>query len=78
MIKNIGVFKDFSDNSLKSVFDVGNKQIIEMTLLANKEEIDVVCVPTHHFCNLGCKMCHLTNKGLNKVMMPIKANDFIT
>lgn len=78
MIKNIGVFKDFSDNSLKSVFDVGNKQIIEMTLLANKEEIDVVCVPTHHFCNLGCKMCHLTNKGLNKVMMPIKADDFIT
>ena len=78
MIKNIGVFKDFSDNSLKSVFDVGNKQIIEMTLLANKEEIDVVCVPTHHFCNLGCKMCHLTNKGLNKAMMPIKANDFIT
>lgn len=77
MIKNLGVFKDFSDNSLKSVFDVGNDQIIEMTLLANKEQMDVVCVPTHHFCNLGCKMCHLTNKGLNKSMVPIKADDFI-
>ena len=77
MIKNIGVFKDFSDNSLKSVFDAGNSQIIEMTLLANKEQMDVVCVPTHHFCNLGCKMCHLTNKGLNKSMVPIKSDDFI-
>lgn len=36
MIKNIGVFKDFSDDSIKSVFDAGNNQIIEMTLLANK------------------------------------------
>ena len=77
MIKNIGIFKDFSDNSLKSVFDIGNNQIIEMTLLANKEQMDVICVPTHHFCNLGCKMCHLTNKGLNKSMVPIKSDDFI-
>lgn len=77
MIKNLGVFKDFSDESLKSVFDTNDNQIIEMTLLANKPEIDVVCVPTHHFCNLGCKMCHLTNKGLNKKMLPIKPNDFI-
>lgn len=55
MVKNIGVFKDFSDNSLKSVFDLGNNKIIEMTLLFNKERHDVVCVPTHHFCNLGLK-----------------------
>lgn len=77
MIKKVGVFKDFSDGSLKSVFEAGDNQIIEMTLLANKKEIDVVCVPTHHFCNLGCKMCHLTNKGLNKAMIPIKSDDFI-
>lgn len=77
MIKTLGTFKDFSDNSLKTVFDLGENKIIEMTLLANKEEMDVVCVPTHHFCNLGCKMCHLTNKGLNKKMIPIKSGDFI-
>ena len=71
MIKNIGVFKDFSDDSIKSVFDAGNNQIIEMTLLANKAETDVVCVPTHHFCNMGCVMCHLTNKGLNKSMVSL-------
>lgn len=77
MIKKIGVFKDFSDDSLKSVFEIGDKKIIEMTLLANKEDIDVVCVPTHHFCNMGCKMCHLTNKGLNKSMIPIDSKNFI-
>ena len=78
MIKNLGTFKDFSDGTLKSVFDIGDKKIIEMSLLFNKEDKDVVCVPTHHFCNLGCKMCHLTNKGLNKAMIPIKSEDFIT
>lgn len=77
MIKNMGTFKDFSDGTLKTVFDVGDKKIIEMSLLFNKEEKDVVCVPTHHFCNLGCKMCHLTNKGLNKAMIPINYEDFI-
>lgn len=77
MIKNIGVFKDFSDDSLKSVFNAGDNKIIEMTLLANKEQMDVVCVPTHHFCNLGCKMCHLTNNGLKKPMIPITTEDFI-
>ena len=77
MLKKLGTFKDFSDNSLKTVFENDDKQIIEMTLLANKETMDVVCVPTHHFCNLGCKMCHLTNKGLNKAMVPIKIGDFV-
>ena len=48
-----------------------------MSLLFNKYDKDVVCVPTHHFCNLGCKMCHLTNRGFNKVMTPIKWEDFI-
>ena len=74
---NLGTFRDFSDGSLKTVFDAGNNQIIEITLLMNKKNMDVVCAPTHHFCNLGCKMCHLTNKGLNKNMKAIKTDDFI-
>lgn len=72
---NLGVFKDFKDNSIKSVFKSENNDIIEMTLIQNKS-CDVVCVPTHHFCNLGCKMCHLTNNKLNKNMIPIKIGDF--
>lgn len=77
MVKKIGTFKDFSDESIKCVFENENKGIIEMTLLFNKDDCDVVCVPTHHFCNLGCKMCHLTNNKLNKKMIPIKIEDFI-
>lgn len=77
MINKIGTFKDFRDGTLKTVFDVGDNRIIEMSLLFNKEDKDVVCTPTHHFCNLGCKMCHLTNKGLNKSMIPINYDDFI-
>lgn len=77
MVKKIGTFKDFSDESIKCVFENENKGIIEMTLLFNKEDCDVVCVPTHHFCNLGCLMCHLTNNKLNKKMVPIKYDDFI-
>ena len=75
-LKSLGKFKDFKDGSIKSVFQIDNNKIIEMTLLFNREKRDVICVPTHHFCNLGCKMCHLTNKGLNKCMQPINANDF--
>lgn len=77
MLKSLGVFKDFSDGSLKSVFEVKDNQIIEMTLINNKDKFDVVCAPTHHFCNLGCKMCHLTNKGLNKKMLAIKIDNFM-
>ena len=30
MLKSLGVFKDYSDGSLKSVFELGNKKIIEI------------------------------------------------
>lgn len=76
-LKSKGVFKDFVDGSIKSVFENKNGGILELTLLFNKSDMDVICAPTHHFCNLGCKMCHLTNKGLNKQMMPIGVDDFI-
>lgn len=71
----LGIFKDFTDESIKSIYSI-NGNIIEMTLLQNREDTDVVCVPTHHFCNLGCKMCHLTNNKLNKRMIPIKYENF--
>lgn len=76
-MKKLGVFKDFSDGTLKSVFDIGVDKIIEISLLFNKDDMDVVCVPTHHFCNMGCKMCHLTNNQLKKAMVPIYYKDFV-
>lgn len=77
MLENLGIFKDNNDGTLKCTFKENNKNIIEMSLLMNREDTDVVCVPTHHFCNLGCKMCHLTNNSLNKAMVPINIDSFV-
>lgn len=75
-MKKLGIFKDKKDDTIKCVFSENNN-IIEMSLLMNRVDTDVVCVPSHHFCNLGCKMCHLTNNLLNKKMVPIKIDNFI-
>jgi len=77
MLKNLGIFKDKEDNTIKSVFVTEENNIIEISLLFNKENMDVICVPTHHFCNLGCRMCHLTNNSLNKKMKKIEVNNLL-
>lgn len=77
MIKNIGYFKDYSDNTIKGVYQVNNSKIIEMSMLYNKLDKDVICVPTHYYCNLGCKMCHLTNSKIVKPMLRIKIDEFM-
>lgn len=77
MIKNIGYFKDFSDNTIKGVYRVNNSKTIEMSMLYNKIDNDVICVPTHYYCNLGCKMCHLTNSDFSKPMQKIQISEFL-
>ena len=67
MINKIGTFKDYNDGTLKTVFDVGDNKIIEMSLLFNKKDKDVVCKPPHKFCPPACKMYQLTNPDPNKV-----------
>lgn len=72
-MKNLGVFKDFTDNSIKSVYEIEKNKIIEMTLLQNKKDKDVICVPTHYLCCLKCKTCRLSSDKIE----PIKINEFI-
>ena len=74
-MKKEGTFKDNTDGTIKNVYKDNNK-IIEISDLFNNNKRDVVCVPTHNFCALGCKMCHLTNNKLNKKMNPICFDDF--
>lgn len=76
-LKNLGVFKDSSDGTIKSVFENEDKGIIEVSLLKNKPNMDVICVPTHHFCDLGCKMCHLTKEGLTEKSIKIKSTELL-
>ncbi|MBU1167859.1 radical SAM protein [Patescibacteria group bacterium] len=67
-----GRFRD-EDGTEKYVFESGDG-IIEITHVKNKGGIAVFCLPTHHYCNLGCKFCHLTEEGdRSKPMNPIKA-----
>ena len=74
-LKLLGRFRD-EDSTEKFVFD-SPRGIIELTWVRNKKGISVFCLPTHHYCNLGCKFCHLTeeHEGIDKKMIPIKAED---
>jgi adenine C2-methylase RlmN of 23S rRNA A2503 and tRNA A37 len=75
---HVGTFKDV-DETIKSVYK-SDRGIIEMTFISNKGSsgVDVYCVPTHHYCNLGCKLCHLTAEGADKKrMVLIQTGEFL-
>ncbi len=76
-IKTLGRFRD-KDGTEKFVFET-KKGIIEATWIRNKNNIAVFCLPTHHYCNLGCKFCHLTAEGdRTKTMLPIPTKDLVS
>lgn len=62
-IEVLGRFRD-DDGTEKHVFQT-NRGIIEVTYIKNKlhKHQEVYCIPTHHYCTLGCKFCHLTNEN---------------
>jgi len=74
-LKLLGRFRD-EDQTEKFVFE-SPAGIIELTWVKNKKGITVFYLPTHHYCNLGCKFCHLTeeHKGIGQKMIPISAED---
>lgn len=76
-MKKLGYFRDENDDTIKGVYEIGKEKVIEISLLFNKKDKDVVCVPTHYFCNMGCKMCHLTKDGLHKPMVGIKKEELL-
>lgn len=69
------VFKDDIDNVTKYVF-FDNCGVIEISHIIhdNQPDRDVFCVPSHYYCNLGCRMCHLTDENIDKPMNKIKYN----
>ena len=77
-LSHLGSFQDKDDGTIKSVYR-SSRGVVETTLIKNKSDcdVDVYCVPTHHYCNLGCKMCHLTKEGIQKPMVPILVGDFV-
>lgn len=75
-MNKLGTFIDWDDNSIKTVFEDPRGRVLEMTLLQNRQDRDVVCVPTHYFCTLGCKMCHLTSFMSDKKMTKVGIEEF--
>lgn len=72
----LGKFRDI-DGTEKFVFKT-NDGIIEATIIKNKPGIDVFCLPTHHYCNMGCKFCHLTEeRDKTKKMVGVTAKNML-
>ena len=65
-----------SDTSIKCVLANDLGEIVEVSLLNNKP-YDVVCVPTFHYCNLGCKMCHLTYPNIKKCQTKVTIEELL-
>lgn len=59
-------FIDHNDGTVKYLFKT-EKGPIEISHIKNKIQkgYDVLCLPTHYFCDMGCVMCHLTNIQTN-------------
>jgi adenine C2-methylase RlmN of 23S rRNA A2503 and tRNA A37 len=72
--KILGRFKD-TDDSEKFVFSTPKNEIVELTWIKNKPNIGVICVPTHTFCTLGCKFCHLTSAKSGLTMKALDSQD---
>ena len=76
--KLLGRFRDV-DGTEKFVYR-NKKGIIEVTWIKNfyKGGITNFCLPTHYYCNLGCKFCHLTTEGSKKMnMAPIHYSELL-
>ena len=69
-----GTFRDPADGTLKAVYRRPDREVLEASLIVNKPGTDVFCLPTHHYCSLGCVFCHLTSDKLKRSMIPVTAD----
>ena len=71
-LNKIGIFQD-PDGTRKHVFkdEIG---IIEIGEIVNREDRDVLCVPSMYSCGLGCRFCHLTTMKIRGVNEPISGD----
>ena len=72
--KVLGRFRD-TDGSEKFVFSTPKDEIVELTWIKNKPNIGVICAPTHTFCTLGCKFCHLSSIKDSTSMKALNSQD---
>ena len=75
--KLLGRFRD-EDGTEKFVYQ-NNRGVIELTWIKKPHKnAHVFCLPTHYYCNLGCKFCHLTSEGDERQkMLPITSRELL-
>jgi 23S rRNA (adenine2503-C2)-methyltransferase len=61
MMELVKVVKSQLDKTEKFVFKNTQGYIVEMSYIDNGTNKDIICVPTHTMCNIGCKFCHTTD-----------------
>jgi 23S rRNA (adenine2503-C2)-methyltransferase len=53
--------KSKEDKTIKYIYELDNKQIIEFSYIDNGTGKDIICVPCQTMCNMSCAFCHLTD-----------------
>ncbi len=70
MFKLLGQFASKKDKSKKWVFTNDNNEIVEVSLLSTKKQ-DLICIPTHFNCPLGCTTCNIKDVCSKSELKPI-------
>lgn len=60
-MKLINRIKSTEDNTIKYVFRLEDKSIVEFSYINKNDGKDIICVPTQTMCNLGCRFCQTTD-----------------
>lgn len=60
-MKLINRIKSTEDNTIKYVFRLVDKSIVEFSYINKNDGKDIICVPTQTMCNLGCRFCQTTD-----------------
>lgn len=55
-----------TDNVQKYVFKNDDGFVVEFSYIDNNTGKDIICIPTHTMCNMGCKFCH-TSEYVGKI-----------
>lgn len=63
------------DRTVKFVYRLTDGLIAEVSYIDKNDGKDILCVPSHTSCNLGCKFCH-TSDTIGKVTVrPLDSNE---
>ncbi|MCX4364933.1 MAG: hypothetical protein OSJ70_04090 [Bacilli bacterium] len=76
MIKLLGQINSDKDRTKKWIFEKENAGIIEISLISTKTK-DIVYVPTHYNCPLGCQNCNIQGICSKGDLKPIDFQDLM-